>query len=253
MNALKECRDFLKSLTLETGKIIVEYFAQDLKIEIKSDHSPVTIVDKKVEELLRDRISREFPEHGIIGEEFGSKDQDSEYVWVIDPIDGTKSFISRVPLFGTLIALTHNREPILGVFHQPLLNLFLIGDNRDSFLNDRKIVTREIRSISQARLFTSDIMDIQKYQDLNKFLRLAEKVSLVRTWGDCFGYYLLSCGMGDIMLDPIVNDWDAMAVIPIARGAGAKVTDFKGGDLKNPRSLVAAIPEIHKRVIEILH
>ena len=220
MNALKEFQDFLENLTLESGKIIKEHFSRDIQFEIKSDQSPVTIADKKVEEFLREKIGLEFPEHGIIGEEFGLHAPESEYVWVLDPIDGTKSFISKVPLFGTLIALTHNKEPILGVFHQPILRLFLIGDNQDAFLNRQKVAARKVHSLSQARLLTSDIINIQKYQNFDKFLKLAKKVSFLRTWGDCFGYYLLSCGMGDIMLDPIVNYWDAMAMIPIVRGAG---------------------------------
>ena len=252
MNALEELSPFLEEITRETGKIIQEYFHKDITVEFKDDHTPVTIADKKVEEYLRHRISHEFPKHGIIGEEFAPQNEDAEYVWVLDPIDGTKSFISKVPLFGTLIALTHNGKPVLGLFHQPLLNLFLIGDNQIAFLNKRRVRARKISSIAQARLLTTDIMNFQKRGMLDKFLKLMGKVELVRTWGDCFGYYLVSVGMGDIMIDPMVNLWDAMAVVPIIQGAGAKITDLAGQKPENPESLVAAIPEIHREVMRMI-
>ena len=253
MNTLKEFSPFLEELTRETGEMIREYFHKDITVEFKEDHTPVTIADKKVEEYLRRRISHEFPKHGIIGEEFVPQNADAEYVWVIDPIDGTKSFISKVPLFGTLIGLIHNKEPVLGVFHQPLLNLFLVGDNQVSFLNNRRVNARKISSIAQARLLTTEIMDFQKCQILDKFLKLMGKVDIVRTWGDCFGYYLLSIGRGDIMIDPMLNFWDAMPVIPIVRGAGAKVTDIEGLEPENSGSLVAAIPGIHQEVMQIMN
>ena len=121
MSGMKEYKEFVKLLADESGKIIRKYFRSDLDIDVKKDKSPVTIADKKAEEKLRSLISKTYPEHGIIGEEFGNENEDAEYKWILDPIDGTKSFICGAVTFGTLIGLLKNGEPILGAFNQPIL------------------------------------------------------------------------------------------------------------------------------------
>lgn len=250
---LNELNPFLKILADESGKIIRSYFRSVIDIENKSDFSPVTIADKKAEEKIRELIIKEFPDYGIIGEEFGDYKMDSEYIWVIDPIDGTKSFISGALSFGTLIALLKNGKPIIGVINHPILNEFLIGDNENCFLNDKKVKVKKSSQLSEATLLTTDHLNVIKYQNKYGFEKLINQVKLYRNWGDCYGYYLLATGFADIMIDPIMSVWDSMALIPIIKGAGGTITDYQGNDAVKGNSIVAAVPELHSMVINILN
>jgi len=253
MSELKQLKNFCKLLADETGKIIRQYYRTDITIETKSDESPVTIADKKSEEKMRELIMKEYPVHGIIGEEFGEYNAPAEYKWILDPIDGTKSFVCGVPLFGTLIALTKNDEPILGVINQPILNEYLIGDNKTAELNGNKVHVRECKDLHSAVLLSSDQLTFVKYQNQTGFENLIRKVKYYRTWGDCFGYYLVASGFADVMIDPIMNAWDLMALIPVIRGAGGKITDYVGGDPVKGNSIVATAGQIHDEVIRILN
>lgn len=250
---LNELNPFLKLLSDESAKIISGYFRKSIKIESKFDQSPVTIADKLAEEKMRSLIIKEFPSHGIIGEEFGNEKPESEYVWVLDPIDGTKSFISGALSFGTLIALLKDGKPIIGVINHPILKDFLIGDNQKCYLNDHQVEVRSCKSLSEATLLTTDHLNVGKYQNKNGFEKLINQVKLYRNWGDCYGYYLLATGFVDIMIDPIMNLWDSMALIPIIRGAGGIITDYQGKDPVKGNSIVASLPELHAEVINILN
>lgn len=250
---MNELKKFSKYLADESGKIIRNYFRTNISVDSKTDESPVTIADKKAEEKMRELIMKEFPQHGIIGEEFGTHNEHAEYKWILDPIDGTKSFISGTITFGTLIALTKNNEPILGVINQPVLNEFLIGDNNSCELNGVNTEVRNCSSLSQATLLTTDHLNIEKFQNAKKFDALIRRVKLYRNWGDCYGYYLVATGYADIMIDPIMNIWDSSAVIPIIRGAKGTITDYKGNDAVKGDSIIAASPEIHKEIISMLN
>lgn len=250
---MKEFRDFLKILSDESSRIIKKYFRTNIKIESKLDDSPVTIADKSAEEKMRELIMKHFPEHGILGEEFGNHNEGAEFTWVLDPIDGTKSFISGALSFGTLIALMKNGRPILGVINHPILDEFLIGDNETTELNGRKVKVRECNSLSEALLLTTDHLNIEQFQNLKKFENLMRSVKLYRNWGDCYGYFLLATGYADIMMDPIMSPWDSMALIPVIKGAGGIITDYHGNDPVNGNSIIAASPGIHKKVIELLN
>lgn len=250
---ITEFKNFSKLLADESGKIINSYFRTKVSVDAKADNSPVTIADKKAEEKIRELIIKEFPSHGILGEEFGIHNEGSEYQWVIDPIDGTKSFICGTVTFGTLIGLLKNGEPILGVFNQPILNEFLIGDNFNTKINGIKTEIRKCEKLSEAVLLTTDHLNIEKYQNAKTFDKLIRKVKFYRGWGDCYGYYLLATGFADIMLDPIMSKWDTMALIPIIKGAGGTITDFQGKDAIKGTSIVASNKKLHKEVISILN
>jgi len=251
---LEPYRAFMIELAERSGKFIRPYFANpELPVEIKADQSPVTAADRGAEELLRRLVRRKYPDHGIIGEEFGAENEKAEFVWVLDPIDGTKAFISGCPLFGTLIALLHRGQPVLGALHQPVLRQLLIGDGRTSELNRRPVRVRACPGIEAAVLLTSDTLNPGKYRDGAAFDALARRVRFLRTWGDCYGYLLVSGGWADVMTDPIMNPWDIQAIVPIIRGAGGVVTDWHGGDPVTGNSLVAANPELHPKIIEALN
>jgi histidinol phosphatase-like enzyme (inositol monophosphatase family) len=248
-----EFKPFAKYLAEESGKIIRSYFRTEFNIESKADLSPVTIADKKTEEKLRELIMKEFPTHGILGEEFGKHNADAEYQWILDPIDGTKSFICGAQSFGTLIALLKNGQPIFGVINQPILKEFLVGDNNTAELNDKLVKVRPCDSLDKTVLLTTDHRYIAKYQNGEKFDELIKKVKLYRNWGDCYGYYLVATGYADVMIDSIMSVWDYMALIPIIRGAGGVITDYQGNDPVNANSIIAASPEIHSQIIKALN
>lgn len=249
----QELKDFAKELADESGNVIKKYFRTDVNIESKSDESPVTIADKRAEEVMRELIMKKFPEHGILGEEFGEHKSGSEYKWILDPIDGTKSFICGTYTFGTLIALMKNDKPILGVINQPVLNEFLIGDNETAELNGKRVSARNCTKIEDSVILTTDHFNVEKYQNIEKFEKLAKKARLYRKWGDCYGYYLVATGYADIMIDPIMSKWDTMALIPVIKGAGAEITDYHGNDPVEGESIIASVKGLHKKVIEELN
>jgi len=253
MNELSYLKKFVKLLADESKKIIKEYYRKEIVVETKNDLSPVTIADKKSEEIMRELIMHEFPEHGIIGEEFGTYNPQAEYKWILDPIDGTKSFICGTPLFGTLVALLKNEEPILGAINLPVLDEFLIGDNELTELNGNKVTVRNCENISSAVLLITDYMNFEKYRSLKGLNNLIRKIKLFRSWGDCYGYYLVATGYADIMIDPIMSPWDLMALIPIINGAGGKITDYYGGNPVKANSIVATAGKIHDEVIRIIN
>ena len=253
MNEIKEFKNFTKLLAEESVKIIKKYFRTQVEVDSKADFTPVTVADKSAEEIMRLMIMKEFPEHGILGEEFGKYNEKADYQWILDPIDGTKSFICGTVTFGTLIALVKNGEPIFGVINQPILNEFLFGDNNKTELNEIEVKVRECRNLSDAVLLTTDHLHIEKYQNAEKFNSLIRNVKLYRNWGDCYGYYLVATGFADIMIDPIMSIWDSMAVIPVIRGAGGIITDYNGNDPAKGNSIIAATKEIHSQVVKILN
>jgi len=253
LEGLENFKSFAKHLSIVSGTVINSYFRSGVKVDSKSDSSPVTIADKKAEELMREEIMKKFPDHGIIGEEFGKHNESSDYQWILDPIDGTKSFICGTVTFGTLIALTFKGNPVLGVINQPVLKEFLIGDNNFTELNGNKVKVRETSKLSGAVLLGTDHFGIGQYFDQNKFDTLARKVKLYRNWGDCYGYYLVATGFADIMIDPIMNIWDSMALIPVIKGAGGIITDYRGKDAISGTSIVASAPGIHSEIIRALN
>jgi len=246
-------RTFLTELASASGDFIRPYFANpDLKVETKADNTPVTMADKGAEELLRSLINKKFPDHGIIGEEHGNENEEAEFVWVLDPIDGTKSFITGVPLWGTLIALLHQGRPVLGCINQPILGQLMIGDCATTTLNGKRVQTRATSRIEDATLLTSDPINIRKHLG-DQAEEYISKARLVRTWGDCYGYLLVASGQADIMIDPIMCPWDIAALVPIIQGSGGVITDCIGGGAYPAESTLATTKELHSQVITALN
>ena len=221
-------------------------------MDLKSDDSPVTRADKEAEECIRNLIQKEFPNHGIIGEEFGQDNEGSEYTWVIDPIDGTKAFITGSPLFTTLVGLLYQDEPILGAIHQPIVGLSCIGNNTKTFLNGEPVHCRRTDQLEEATVLASSIRTADQYQNGEAFTKLAKTARLFRTWGDGYGYLLVATGQADVMLDPIMNPWDVLPVIPVIRGSGARIGNWQGGE-DHWDSAIAATPDLFDSVVEQLN
>ncbi len=250
----EEFDEFTRKLCSETEKIILAaYENPDLAIEEKSDETPVTVADRETERDIREAIQVLYPEHGIVGEEFDSENAKADYVWVIDPIDGTKTFASGCPLYGTMIALLKEGEPVFGCINFPALGKRIRGDGKSCYVNERVAQARSGLSLNQTTLLLTDFLSIEAYQNQTAFLNLAKQAKMTRTWGDCYGYYLLATGKADIMLDPIMNPWDIMALIPIVQGAGARITDWQGNSPTKGNSIVAANVDLHEQVLSILN
>ncbi len=254
METVEEAKKIIPALVEKCGEIVRKYYRKSPDVELKNDLSPVTLADREVELYLRKTIGEKFPGHSIVGEEYGETVGGSPYKWIIDPIDGTKSFISGVPLFGTLMALLKNDLPGLGVIYNPLSGELVIGDNKTTTINGVPASLRQCDDISRAVLLTTDHLHVHAFQKGENFEKLLTRVKLYRTWGDCYGYTLLAGGFADIMLDPVMSVWDAQAVIPVIRGAGGRVTDFQGREVSiKTNSIIAASESIHGEVVEILN
>jgi myo-inositol-1(or 4)-monophosphatase len=244
---------FIANLAEESGEIIKQYyFADNVEVEMKADATPVTQADRDTESLMRELIRKTYPEHGVIGEEFGEENACAEFVWTLDPIDGTVSFASGCPLFGTLVGLLHQNKPVLGVIHLPLLNQLCIGDGKGTTLNGRLVQLRDTSRLADATFLTTDVSDIRCTRRKDGFELLLDQTHLFRTWGDCYGYLLLASGKADIMLDLDMKIWDIMPLIPVIKGANGIITTWSGDDVQQGESCLACNRALHPQVVEIL-
>jgi myo-inositol-1(or 4)-monophosphatase len=248
-------KGFIAQLARESARCILPFFGNpELTQELKADRTPVTAADRGAEEILRRLIEDRFPEHGILGEEYGSVRPGADYVWTLDPIDGTKSFVAGTPQFGTLICLSHHGQPVLGAMHNPVTGQLLIGDGRETTCNGRPCRVRSNRKLEEAVVLTTELSAPAVHQDAVGWARLLRTAGKVYTWGDCHGYHLVATGGADAMCDPVMSPWDLLALIPVIRGAGGVITDWHGQDPVRGTSCIAATtPELHARIIDALH
>ncbi|MGH6967886.1 MAG: histidinol-phosphatase, partial [Stellaceae bacterium] len=208
--------------------IIRRYFRSGVAVESKADDTPVTAADREAEAEMRALIEARFPDHGVLGEEHGRTRPEAEYVWVIDPIDGTKAFISGVPLFGTLIALTFKGMPVLGVIDQPILRERWFGvDGRKTTLNGKPIATRACSALGGATLFATS-PDMFAGADAQAFARVRGAVKLARYGADCYAYGLLAAGFVDLVIEAGLKPYDYCALVPVIEGAGGEMSDWAG-------------------------
>ena len=246
---------FALRLADAAGDVIRPYFRKPLAIRDKPDLTPVTAADRAAEAAMRALIEARFPDHGIVGEEFGRVREDAEFVWSLDPIDGTKSFISGVPLFGTLIALTRGGRSILGVIDQPILRERWVGAvGRPTTLNGAAIRCRACPVLAAATLFATT-PDMFKGEDAASFARVSDKVKLTRFGADCYAYGLVATGFVDLVLEASLEPYDFCAMVPIVEGAGGVATDWRGANLdlaSDGRILVAGDRRAHEAVLALL-
>ncbi len=215
------------------GIVIRSYFRRKIAVDDKSDLTPVTIADREAEAAMRRLIAERFPDHGIIGEEHGRTRPEADYVWVLDPIDGTKSFISGIPLFGTLIALAHNGRPVLGVIDQPILRERWLGAaGRATTLNGAPVRTRPCRSLGAATLFSTAPEIMFKGADADGFASLRAAVKLTRNGADCYAYAQLASGFIDLVVEAGLKPYDYCALVPVIEGAGGIISDWHGRALE---------------------
>jgi len=222
--------DLARRLTEVSRPILRRYYRKTLDIIDKADESPVTKADRECEAALREAINKAFPDHGIIGEEFGAERADAEHVWVLDPLDGTRSFITGRPLFGTLIALTRGGKPILGVIDMPILSdLFLGVAGQPSTLNGEAIRSRACVGLGDA--YFSTISPIMFRDHVAPFERLTTAAKSTTFGGDCYQYAMVAAGFIDLVVERGLGIYDFAALVPVIEGAGGHITDWRGQPL----------------------
>lgn len=247
---------FAEQLATISGEVIRRYYRQDIEIEAKSDSTPVTLADKEVEKNIRAIIRNKYPDHGIIGEEFEPHQPDAEYKWLIDPIDGTKSFIIGRPIFGTLITLVHKEEPILGIIDQPVLGERWTGVK--GFATNFNYVptkTRKCSKLSESVLCTTS-PNLFSGKDFKSFEHVRKIAKYVVYGGDCYSYGLLSRGTVDVVLETGLKPYDFCALAPIVKGSGGIITDWYGAPLttkSDGRILACGDKRLHKEVLALLN
>jgi len=251
---------FVQELATVSGETIRPFFRTALGVENKSlsgGFDPVTAADRAAEAAMRALIKKTFPAHGILGEEFESERPDAEYVWVLDPIDGTKSFICGLPAWGTLIALTRRGEPIYGMMHQPFTREQFTGDGSGASYRgpagDRVLRTRGCGSLNDAVLLTTSPL-LMREDDRRAFRRVEESVQLSRYGGDCYAYCMLAAGHVDLVIETELKPYDVLPLIPIIEGAGGIVTTWDNGRPHAGGKIIAAGDKrAHAQAMDVLN
>jgi myo-inositol-1(or 4)-monophosphatase len=250
---------FVDELAGVSGETIRPFFRTALGVDNKSrsgGFDPVTAADRAAEAAMRALIKRTFPAHGILGEEFAAEHPDAEYVWVLDPIDGTKSFICGMPAWGTLIALTRRGEPIYGLMHQPFTREHFSGDGSASSYRgpagNRALRTRACVALEDAVLLTTSPL-LMREADRKAFRRVEHVVRLSRYGGDCYAYCMLAAGHVDLVIETELKPYDVLALIPIIEGAGGIITTWENGrPHAGGRVIAAGDRRAHARAMELL-
>jgi len=257
--------ELAQRIAKSAGQLTLNWFQTDhFEVEKKADRSPLTVADREAEKHLREQIAQHFPDDSIVGEEFGVTEGSSPWRWILDPIDGTKSFISGVPLYGTMVAIdraidgSEERECSIGSVYIPGLDEgihAMIGQGAWHFRGSDEPVRASVATtteISDAVLATSEAETFGEVDAKEVWDRLAEEVYFCRTWGDVYGYLLLATGRIEVMVDAILNIWDAAAVLPIVQEAGGTFTDFNGDAKIDTGNAIASNGPFHDRLLEIV-
>jgi histidinol phosphatase-like enzyme (inositol monophosphatase family) len=262
-NPISERLEFAVAIAREAGDGTLRYFRrQDLNVERKADQSPVTVADRDAEQLLRERIGEQFPGDGIIGEEFGTHGGTTDYRWVLDPIDGTKSFIHGVPLYTTLVAVLKGDDPVIGVIHAPAVGetvyaakgagcWYLSGSSTEP----QRVRVSEVAQLREGLLVTTELESFKKNarpDALEVFLRLQQASRVARTWGDGYGYLMVATGRAEVMIDPIVNLWDAAPLLTIIEEAGGWFGDWQGNSTIHAGEAIATNARVAEEVLAML-
>jgi histidinol phosphatase-like enzyme (inositol monophosphatase family) len=246
------------ALTDRAGAVILPHFRTAFAIDHKGGDffDPVTAADRAAETAIREGLASAYPGHGIIGEEFGSTQGDADYCWVIDPIDGTRSFILGLPLWGTLIGLTHGGVPLLGLMDQPFTGeRFFTGESEAFFSHNgetRTMRTRACPSLGNA-LLTTTTPEYFTAEDAERFEALSQVVRLKRYGGDCYNYCMLALGQIDLVVEAGLQPYDILPLMPIVERAGGVVSTWDGGDPRaGGRIIAASDPRLHEAAVKVL-
>lgn len=248
------------SLALELADLarrtLLDAYRPDYAHSIKSDGSPVTVLDQEIERKMRSRIEERFPEHGILGEEYGVQGFDREYVWVLDPIDGTKNFAAGLPDFGTLISLCRAGRPIIGIVDMPMQKQRCLGvAGRETTINGDIVHCRAGQALHQSIMISSGVDSFDRAADQQAFDDLRQRTAWNAYSGGCAVYLSLSRGVVDISLEGNLDSFDYCAIIPVIEGAGGCITDWQGEQLgleSGPKMLASGSRQLHEEILAVL-
>lgn len=235
---------------------VMSRFRTGILADVKADSSPVTEADRACERAMRALINQTFPDHGILGEEYGAENIDAEYVWVLDPIDGTNSFVTGKPLFGTLIALCHNKTPIVGIIDAPGVGERWLGvEGQATTMNGAPVTTRACAELSKSWLYATT-PDMFKDKNMAAFKRLSQAAWRTVYGGDCYAYGLLASGHVDLVCEASLGTYDFCALAPVIKGAGGIITDWSGAPISmktDGRVLAAGDKTLHTLALKALN
>jgi histidinol phosphatase-like enzyme (inositol monophosphatase family) len=225
----REFLNFAMDAAWQAGQLTLAHFQTGVAVQWKEDDSPVTAADRGAEKLLRELIARRFPGHAVVGEEFGEADNDSTHRWIIDPIDGTQSFIRGVPLYGVLIGLEVAGEVVVGVAHFPgLREMVSAARGEGCRWNGRPVQVSGVTRLEEALVSHTEVATLEDERTRSFWNRIKAATRVQRGWADCYGHCLVATGRAEIMLDPLMKVWDCAAIAPIVEEAGGTFTDWDG-------------------------
>ena len=254
----QEILQFATRIAVASGSIARQYFRSSLSVDTKSRtrFDPVTEADRGIERFLRDKISRRWPDHGILGEEQGET-LGNDYTWIIDPIDGTRGFVAGVPTWGTLLGLVHKGRPLLGLMHQPFVRETFYADRSGAWLKQggkvRTLQTRSTRRVEDAIICATHPDMFGTGRDRVAFNQLQAACRYSRFGTDCYGYCLLAAGFVDLVVEADLQAYDILPLLPLIESAGGVVTDWQDNPAtKGGRIIAAANKRLHKAALELL-
>jgi histidinol phosphatase-like enzyme (inositol monophosphatase family) len=231
---------FAVEVAWRAGRSALAHYQTGVATETKPDASPVTAADRVAEQIARDLITTKFPHDGILGEEFGAVRTDANRRWILDPIDGTRTFVRGVPFFGCLLALEEAGEPVIGVMYFPALDETIYAARGEGcWWNGRRALVSDETELDRALILTSDVEDIERLQLVAGWNRVRSRAGFVRTWGDCYGHALVATGRAEAMFDAEMSLWDSAALRPIIEEAGGVYTDWYGNATHTGNSAIA--------------
>lgn len=234
------------------GGHTLQYFKNSVEVEFKKDDSPVTVADRETEKLMRSEIEEQFPGHGIVGEEFENRNPESDIQWILDPIDGTLSFIHGVPFYTTLIGVTYKGDPKVGVIYAPALDELCEGaEGRGTRLNGEPCFVRSNENLSEASFLSTDVTTPAEFSYDDAFSELLASTRVHRTWGDAYGHMMVATGRADLMFDPVLNIWDAAPLLTVVREAGGIFSDTSGRETIETGNGFSCSKALYPSVIEI--
>lgn len=260
--ALNEYRAFGHDVLVQAGRIAAADFRRTDVVADAADKSdggafdPVTGTDRRVEAAIRDRIAARFPTHGIYGEELGDKPGTAAWRWIVDPIDGTRAYIAGLPVWGCLLGLLHDGEPVLGWMHQPVVGETFCGDGREAWVSGNAAATATIRARGSA-LLTNAVLACThpamfQGQARQRFERLAGRTRMTRFGGDCYNYCLLAHGLVDLVVEDDLRPHDILPLVPIVRGAGGVISDLSGETPRGGLVVAAANARLHAEALRAM-
>lgn len=254
-SSIEEYRRFAERVAERARAMSLPRFRGNLHVRFKDDDSPVTAVDRNVEAMVRDCIREAYPDHGVLGEELGSSHADAEYVWSVDPIDGTRSFVTGWPLWGTLLALLRNGVPLLGLIDMPFLDERWIGvSGAATTLNGQSCHSRQTATLADAIVYTTS-PDAFSRDELAVFEQVSRAAQNRRFGGDCYSYALLASGHIDVVIEADLKPYDYLALAPVIEAAGGVITDWEGHPLdmhSGSRVVAAASAGLHREIMGLI-